>query len=79
MYEEPFIWAAEEWGSTLKTYDYVFVLHPYEIFSEDYGKLFADPDTIDDGTLYRINQDTGEVSLDYIGKVGVKAWRLPEY
>lgn len=41
--------------------------------------LFADPDTIDDGTLYRINQDTGEVSLDYIGKVGVKAWRLPEY
>lgn len=79
LYEEPFIWAAEEWESTLKTYDYVFVLHPYEIFSEDYGKLFADPDTIDDGTLYRINQDTGEVSLDYIGKVGVKAWRLPEY
>ena len=45
-----------------------------------YEEVFEEPQTVDDGTIYRVKKSAeGENVLGYIGKIGVKLWRLPEY
>ena len=61
----------EEWGNRLRGYQYVVVFHPNDVFAENYGALFDEPETIDDGTIYRVNKSGNSVALSYIGKTGV--------
>ena len=61
----------EEWESSLRGYPYVVVFHPNDVFAENYGALFDEPETIDDGTIYRVNKSGNSVALSYIGKTGV--------
>lgn len=53
---------------------YVFILHPADVFRESYENLFEEPDTIDDGTFYKVQKLDGKLVLTYIGKVGVKTY-----
>lgn len=66
----------EEWNTMLDSYQYVFILHPDPLFERDYGDLFEDPGTVDDGCFYRVEQDqNGNNLLVYIGKVGIKSYK----
>ena len=65
----------EEWERQLWNCQYVFIFHPGDIFAEDYGSLFLEPETIDDGTFYRVIQSEGKIVLSYIGKIGVKDFK----
>lgn len=65
----------EKWEKRLLNCQYLFIFHPNDVFRESYGSLFAEPDTIRDGTFYRVRQSGEKVTLEYIGKVGVKAYK----
>lgn len=58
----------------LQNSQYVFILHPADVFRESYEDLFEEPDTIDDGTFYKVQKSDGKLALSYIGKVGVKTY-----
>lgn len=64
-----------EWENSLRDYQYVFIFHPNDVFAENYGVLFDEPETIDDGTFYRVNKSGDSVVLSYIGKTGVKEYK----
>lgn len=64
--------SCEKWEEELRNCQYVFIFHPNEVFRESYQSLFAEPDTIDDGTFYQVKCTDEKVELEYIGKTGVK-------
>lgn len=68
------IMSCGEWEGILQDCQYVFLMHPGRAFAESYGELFAEPDTIGDRTFYRVRQDDEDVTLEYIGQVGVKSY-----
>lgn len=67
--------SCEKWEERLFKCQYLFIFHPNDVFRESYGSLFAEPDTIGDGTFYRVRQSDEKVTLEYIGKVGVKNYK----
>lgn len=66
---------AEEWGNRLEDYEYVVLFSINDVFMEGYGELFTEPETIDDGTVYRVEKEGEAIRLSYIGKVGIKSFR----
>lgn len=73
--EVPEIVAVEEWKVYLSDCQYLFVLHADDFFIESYKAVFDDPKTIQNGSIYRVNDIEGEISLAYIGNTGVKKYR----
>lgn len=73
-YDSATILSSDDWARELSTqYEYVFLLHPNEMFGQMYGELFEDPSTLGDGTFYKVMpSENGRSILSYIGKVGVK-------
>ncbi|SFH53460.1 hypothetical protein SAMN05216405_4003 [Lachnospiraceae bacterium NLAE-zl-G231] len=73
----PTVVTPKEWEKQLSTqYDYVFLLHPNELFSDMYFSIFEDPSTIGDGTFYRVKKlKDDNIQLSYIGKIGIKAYK----
>lgn len=71
----PTVLSAVSWADELQGYQYVFINHPDVMFAQDYGALFENPDTIDDGTFYEVIHTKDSVVLHYIGKVGIKNWK----
>lgn len=69
------ILSCEEWGKELSDCQYVFLYHPAEIFGEMYGSMFKEPETIEDGTFYRVENTNNGIELAFIGKVGLKTYR----
>ena len=67
--------SCETWAEELRDYQYVFIFHPGEVFGKSYAELFAEPDTIEDGTFYRVNSTDGNIALEYIGKTDVKSFK----
>ena len=65
----------EEWEEELKGYQYVFLMHPNEVFSKYYGELFEDPETVANGTFYKVYENGEKIMLHYIGRVGIKQWQ----
>lgn len=65
----------EEWAKQLVNYEYVVLFYPNEMFKRDYAGLFSEPETIEQGTVYRVNKEGTELVLDYIGKTGIKEFR----
>lgn len=64
----------EDLEEKLQHSQYVFILHPADVFRESYENLFEEPDTIDDGTFYKVQKSDEKIVLSYIGKVGVKTY-----
>ena len=51
---------AEQWQQTLlKDYDYVALYKVNDYFAEHFSVLFAEPDTIANDTVYKVNKETG--------------------
>ena len=65
----------EQWEEQLQSYEYVVLFYPNEVFKEGYKELFREPETIDQGTIYRVNKEGQKLILDYIGKTGIKDFR----
>ena len=66
-YDEEDAWtvtiSAEDWASLLQDYTHLYVAHTDEQFAALYGSLFADPASLKDQTLYRIEKQNGSLSL----------------
>lgn len=56
--EIPMITAAQ-WRQSIFSYDYLLLFHTDSHFAETFGDLFANPPSIADRSLYRINSQTG--------------------
>lgn len=67
--------SCEEWGKQLNDCQYVFLYHPAETFGEMYGSMFKEPETIEDGTFYRVENTNNGIELAFIGKAGLKTYR----
>ena len=55
--------------------EYVVIFHVNEMFKECYGKFFEVEETIDDGTVYKVNKEKEQGFLEYVGKTGIKNFR----
>lgn len=75
-YDRATILSPKDWAALLSSqYEYVFLLHPNELFAQMYGDLFEDPSSVQDGAFYKvIPSENGEVMLSYIGKIGIKRY-----
>ena len=71
----PYYLEVEQWEEQLQSYEYVVIFYPNEVFEEGYRELFREPETIDQGTIYRVNKEGQELVLDYVGKTGIKDFR----
>ena len=69
--KEKTLMSAEQWSEKLEECDYVFVMITDQMFEQDYAEVFADVNTIDNGTFYKVVRNQGKVSLNYIGQVPV--------
>lgn len=69
------ILSCEAWEEQLKGMQYVFLFHPGDVFVESYGELFEESGTIEDGAFYRVRQTEDGVSLMFVGKIDVGAWK----
>lgn len=65
----------EEWRNYLSGCDYLFILHADEFFKESYQVLFLEPETIEDGSIYRVMKESNNISLMYVGRTGIKKYR----
>lgn len=65
----------EKWKAYLSNCQYLFVLHADDFFIESYKTVFIDPQTIQNGSIYRVDKIEGEVRLAYIGNTGVKKYK----
>lgn len=64
----------EDWKSELKDCQYVVVFHADELFERSYAELFRKPEKIEDGSVYHVVNENGNVLLELIGKTGIKGW-----
>ncbi|MCM1087476.1 MAG: hypothetical protein NC419_04920 [Muribaculaceae bacterium] len=69
------ILSCEDWEKSLLKCQYVFILHPNDVFRESYESLFEEPETVGDGTFYRVEKSGDSVTLAFIGQVGIKSYK----
>ena len=63
----------EEWIKELQSCQYVVVFHADELFRQSYGEVFKETE-IKDGSVYRVLNESGDVTLFKIGTTGIKGW-----
>ncbi|MDE7446834.1 MAG: hypothetical protein K2N15_14195 [Lachnospiraceae bacterium] len=64
--------SAQDFAEELTDYQYLFIMKSEQYFIESFGELFEDPDSIENGTYYKVEYDErGKIKLRLIGKVGV--------
>ncbi len=54
------------WEQSLKEWDYLYLKHVDEQFTSKYGFVFEDEAFIQDGQLYKIEEDNGETILEFV-------------
>lgn len=59
----------------LYQYNYVILFHPNDVFACSYGDLFEEKREIEDGTVFKVATDNGEMKLQFVGKMGIKAYK----
>lgn len=64
---------AEDWEEELQNCQYVVVFHADELFKQSYGEVFKETE-IEDGSVYRVINESGDVTLSKIGTTGIKGW-----
>lgn len=64
----------EKWEEELRSCQYVVVFHADELFCQSYSELFEEPTEIDDGSVYQVMNNNGEILLQLIGKTGIKGY-----
>lgn len=68
------IFSVEEWKSELRKCQYLVIFHADELFHRSYGEVLGASVEIEDGSVYQVINEGGNVSLQLIGKTGIKAW-----
>ena len=63
----------KDWKKRLQNCEYVVVFHADELFRQSYGEVFGETE-IEDGSVYRVLSDNGDVTLSKIGTTGIKGW-----
>ena len=63
----------EEWIKELQSCQYVVVFHADELFRQSYGEVFGKTE-IEDGSVYRVLNESGDITLSKIGTTGIKGW-----
>ena len=71
----PYYISSEDWEKTLVDYEYVVLFHPNDVFSESYGALFEEPETIGDGAVYKVHRESEGINLKIIGKTEIRSYR----
>lgn len=64
----------EEFENILRNCQYLVLFHVDEGFIKSYAEIFKGND-IEDGSVYKVADDNGKLSLQLIGKTGIKEWR----
>lgn len=67
--------SCDAWEKQLKDVQYVFLFHPGDVFTESYGRLFEESDTVEDGAFYRVVQAENGIRLRFIGKIDVGTYK----
>ena len=67
------ILSVEEWQEELQDCQYVVVFHADELFRQSYQEVFGETE-IEDGSVYRIINDSRGITLLKIGTTGIKGW-----
>lgn len=67
------ILSVEEWQEELQDCQYVVVFHADELFRQSYQEVFGETE-IEDGSVYRISNSSGGITLAKIGTTGIKGW-----
>lgn len=67
------ILSVEEWQEELQDCQYVVVFHADELFRQSYQEVFGETE-IEDGSVYRIINDSSGITLLKIGTTGIKGW-----
>lgn len=62
-----------EWEEELQDCQYVVVFHADELFRQSYEEVFEETE-IEDGSVYRVINDSGDITLSKIGTTGIKGW-----
>lgn len=62
-----------EWEEELQDCQYVVVFHADELFQQSYEEVFEETE-IEDGSVYRVINDSGDITLSKIGTTGIKGW-----
>lgn len=63
----------KDWKKRLQTCQYVVVFHADELFRQSYGEVFGET-KIEDGSVYRVLNESGDITLSKIGTTGIKGW-----
>lgn len=71
----PLYVTADEWKNVLGAYQYVVIFHANDVFKAAYESVFEEPETIDNGTVYLVENSNDGIMLRYIGKTGIKSFR----
>lgn len=67
--EAPAILSEELWRENMRRHEYVFIKRPGYVFTESYGGLFEEPETIGERCFYRVEEKDGKPVFCYIGRV----------
>ena len=68
------ILSVEAWKKELQDCQYVVVFHADELFRKSYAEVFGKMEAIDDGSIYQVIHEEGDISLQMIGQTGIKSW-----
>ena len=63
----------KDWKKRLQSCQYVVVFHADELFRQSYGEVFGETE-IEDGSVYRVLNESGDITLSQIGTTGIKGW-----
>lgn len=64
-----------EWKRYLQSCDYLFVLHTDSFFEESYKEILGSDARTENGSIYQIQKDAGDIKLSLIGRTGVKKYK----
>lgn len=68
-----YLLSVDDWKERLTDCQYVVIFHADEWFKQSYGELFKETD-IEDGSVYQVLNDQGDIELQLIGTTGIKGW-----
>ena len=68
------IFPTEEWKNELRKCQYLVIFHADELFCRSYAEVLGSSVEIEDGSVYRVIINGANVSLEFIGRTGIKGW-----
>ena len=68
-----YVLSVEDWKKELYSCQYVVVFHADELFRESYAEVFEE-NKIEDGSVYCVLNENGDINLEKIGTTGIKGW-----